>query len=210
MTLEDARRLALEACLQLAAQGFLAGTGGNLAVRAEGGLFVVTPSGRDYYSMVPADLCVLRLDCLKQVDGPYPPSVEAGLHARMLRQRPDVAASVHTHQPLASAAALVGEPVPVAGPEDRLHLGPQLALVPYGPSGTFLLSRAFGRRIRPDLNAYLLRNHGLVCAGGDLAAAVANAARVERICAGFLRDAIQMTGTGSPAARFALANLNPS
>jgi L-fuculose-phosphate aldolase len=210
MTIEDARRLALQACLDLAGQGFLAGTGGNLAVRAGDGLFVVTPSGRDYYGMVPADLCVLRLDTLEQVEGPYPASVEAGLHARMLRHRPDVAASVHTHQPMASAAALVGEAVPVERPEDRKHLGPQLALVPYGPSGTFLLSRAFGRRIRPDINAYLLRNHGLVLAGADLAAAVANTARVERVCAAFLRSAIQKTGTGSQAARFALANLNQS
>jgi len=207
MIIEEARRQALEACLHLAGQGFLAGTGGNLAVRAEAGLFVVTPSGRDYYSLVPADLCVLRLDTLKQVEGPYPASVEAGLHARMLRRRPDVAASVHTHQPLASAAALVGEPIPVDLPEDRKHLGAHVALVPYGPSGTFLLSRAFGRRIRPDINAYLLRNHGLVCAGADLGAAMANAARVERICAAFLRAAIQITGTGSQAARFALSNL---
>jgi L-fuculose-phosphate aldolase len=208
MNIEDARRLALEACLRLAGQGFLAGTGGNLAVRAEGGLFVVTPSGRDYYSLAATDLCVLRLATLEQVEGPYPASVEAGLHARMLRRRPDVAASVHTHQPLASAAALVGEPVPVELPEDRQYLGPQLALVPYAPSGTFLLSRAFERRIRPDINAYLLRNHGLVCTGADLPAAAANAARVERICAAFLRAAIETTGSGSQAARFALANLN--
>ncbi len=208
MNIEDARRLALEACLHLAGQGFLAGTGGNLAVRAEAGLFVVTPSGRDYYGLVPADLCVLRLDTLKQVEGPYPASVEAGLHARMLRQRPDVAASVHTHQPLASAAALVGEPVPVELPEDRQCLGPQLALVPYAPSGTGPLTRALGRRIRPDINAYLLRNHGLVCTGAGLHAAVANAARVERVCAAFLRAAIEKAGTGSQAARFALANLN--
>jgi len=208
MNIEDARRLALEACLHLAGQGFLAGTGGNLAVRVEAGLFVVTPSGRDYYSLAPTDLCVLRLETLQQVEGPYPASVEASLHARMLRQRPDVAASVHTHQPFASAAALVGEPVPVERPEDRLCLGPQLALVPYAPSGTFLLARALGRRIRPDINAYLLRNHGLVCVGADLDGAVAQAGRVERICAGFLRAAIERTGTGSQATRFALANLN--
>jgi len=207
MMIEDARRLALDACLHLAGQGFLAGTGGNLAVRAGDGLFVVTPSGRDYYTLAPSDLCVLRLEGLEQVAGPYPASVEAGLHARMLRQRPDVAASVHTHQPLASAAALVGEPVPVDLPEDRQCLGSHLALVPYAPSGTALLTRALGRRIRPDINAYLLRNHGLVCTGADLAGAVANAARVERICAAFLRAAIEMTGTGSQAARFALSNL---
>jgi len=46
-----------------------------------------------------------------------------------------------------------------------------------------------------------------VCAGADLGAAMANAARVERICAAFLRAAIQITGTGSQAARFALSNL---
>jgi L-fuculose-phosphate aldolase len=207
VNVEDARRLALETCLYLAGQGFLAGTSGNLAVRTEDGLFVVTPSGRDYFSLAPADLCVLQLGTLKQVAGPYPPSVEAGLHARLLRRRPDVNATVHTHQPLASAAALMGKPVPVPDPEDQRRLGPHLPMVGYAPSGTGLLVSAFGRRIRPDINAYLLRNHGLVCAGGDLATAVANTARVERICADFLRAAIQTTDTGSQAARFALSNL---
>jgi len=207
MTIEEARTRALEACLRLAGQGFLAGTGGNLALRAGDGLFVVTPSGRDYYGLKPADLCVLRLATLEQVEGPYPASVEAGLHARMLRLRPDVAASVHTHQPLASAAALMGQEVPVPRPEDRRVLGPHLALVPYAPSGTGLLVRALGRRIRPDINAYLLRNHGLVCVGADLELAVAHAARVERICSAFLRAAIETHGGGSQAARFALSNL---
>jgi L-fuculose-phosphate aldolase len=207
MNLQEARRMALEACLYLAGQGFLAGTSGNLAVRIEDGLFVVTPSGRDYFRLAPTDLCVLQLNPLKQLAGPYPPSVETGLHARLLRQRPDLAASVHTHQPLASAAALVGETVPVPAPEDQRHLGRCLPMVGYAPSGTALLASAFGRRIRPDIQAYLLRNHGLVCAGADLGAAVANTARVERICADFLRAAIHTTGTGSQAARFALSNL---
>lgn len=207
MNAQEARRNVLEACLRLAGQGYLAGTGGNVAALTGDGRFVVTPSGRDYFSLAPEDLCVLRLENLEQVDGPYPPSVEAPLHARMFSKRPDLAATVHTHQPLASAVALMGVSLPVERPEDRNHLGPRLTAVPYAPSGTGLLVHALGRRIRPGLNAYLLRNHGLVVGGRDLDDAVANAARVEQICAGFLRTSIQFAGGRSQAARFALSHL---
>jgi L-fuculose-phosphate aldolase len=207
MNLDEARQNVLEACLLLAGKGFLAGTGGNLALRAGQDGFVVTPSGRDYYRLAPSDLCVVRLADLRQVDGPYPPSVEAGLHARAFRLRPDVIASVHTHQPLASAMALLGIPVPVETAADRERLGPQLAAVPYAPSGTGLLVRALGRRIKPGTNAYLLRNHGLVCLGGSLPEAIDHLFRVERICAEHLRRAIQAQPTESAASRFALSFL---
>jgi L-fuculose-phosphate aldolase len=207
MNTKKIRKALLDACLQLAGQGFLAGTGGNLAVRAGDGFFAVTPSGRDYYSMSPDDLCVLCLETLVQVEGPYPPSVEAGLHARVFRRRPDAGASVHTHQPLASAAALTGCMVNVESLEDRAHLGPHLAAVPYAPSGTFLLARALDRRIWPGLNGYLLQNHGLVCVGRDLEQAVTNTARAERACAAFLRGGILGLGAQSPAAEFALSHI---
>lgn len=207
MNLEETRQKVLEACQLLAGKGFLAGTGGNLAVRTGADAFVVTPSGRDYARLACSDLCVVRLADLRQVDGPYPPSVEAGLHAKAFRMRPEVVASVHTHQPLASALALLGVPVAVETEADQKLLGPHLAAIPYAPSGTGLLVRALGRRIRPGINAYLLRNHGLVCLGASLPEAIDHLFRVERICAEHLRRAIQAHPAESAATRFALSSL---
>lgn len=191
----------IDACVRLADRGYLAGTGGNVALRVSGTEFAVTPSASDYYTIRAADICILRLDTLAVIEGELKPSVESGIHARTLRARPDCAASVHTHQPLASAIALLGIALPVVDPEAQQALGKEIPLVPYGPSGTGLLAAAYGKRVRADANAYLLRNHGLVCCGTSMNAAIANVEWVEREAAGYLRRRIALSGLGAAAVR---------
>lgn len=204
----------VRACLNLADRGYLAGTGGNLALRVAGGAFAVTPSASDYYTMRPEDICILDLATLAVIEGDLKPSVESGIHARTLRARPDCAASVHTHQPLASAIALLGLELPVAHAAARAALGAVVPLVPYGPSGTGLLAAAYGRRLRADANAYLLRNHGLVCCGATLEQAMANVEWVEREAASYLQRHIQLGRQGGRGAdalrRQVLAELDPA
>ncbi len=191
----------VDACVRLADRGYLAGTGGNVALRVSDTEFAVTPSASDYYTMRAADICILRLDTLAVIEGALKPSVESGIHARTLRARPDCAASVHTHQPLASAIALLGMPLQVTDPEAQRALGREIPLVPYGPSGTGLLAAAYGKRVRADANAYLLRNHGLVCCGASMDAAIANVEWVEREAAGYLRRRIALSGLGAATVR---------
>ncbi len=182
------RRQLIEACLQLAEQGFLAATGGNLALRLDEHYFAVTPSATDYYALTPDNIAVLRLQDLEQVAGNLPPSVESGLHAAMLRAKPSMQASVHTHQPLASAVALLDMPLPLKDAGDVAALGAQVAIVGYAPSGTGMLVRALRKQIKPDVHAYLLRNHGLICAAPTLADAVHRVARIESAAAAFLQQ----------------------
>jgi len=176
----------ISACLQLADQGFLAGTGGNLALRLDEQYFAVTPSAADYYTLMAEDIAVLRLDGLVQVAGNSPPSVESALHATMLRARPAMLASVHTHQPLASAVGLLNTALPFTDPADIETFGRMAAIVGYAPSGTGLLVRALRRRLQGNVHAYLLRNHGLICAAPTLAGAVSHVGRIERAAAAFL------------------------
>lgn len=191
----------VDACVRLADRGYLAGTGGNVALRVSANEFAVTPSASDYYTMRAADICILQLDTLAVIEGALKPSVESGIHARTLRARPDCNASVHTHQPLASAIALLGIALPVATPEAQQALGKEIPLVPYGPSGTGLLAAAYGKRVRADANAYLLRNHGLVCCGASMDAAIENVEWVEREAAAYLRRRIALSGLGAAAVR---------
>ncbi|RZI55912.1 MAG: class II aldolase/adducin family protein [Rubrivivax sp.] len=172
---EIARRHVVDLCLRLSERGYFAGTGGNLMLRMDDGLVAVTPSATDYLVMRPEDVCVLRLVDLSVVDdasgGERQPSVETGLHARVLRARPDVGCSVHTHQPLASACALIGEALTV--PEaHRRWLGAEVPVVGYAPSGTAWLAGKLGKAVRPDRQAYLLRNHGILCCAADSATAL--------------------------------------
>jgi L-fuculose-phosphate aldolase len=182
------RRQLVSACLLLAQQGYLAGTGGNLALRLDETHFAVTPSATDYYRLGATDVAVLRLDTLEQVGGGLPPSVESGLHAAMLRNAPHLCASVHTHQPLASAVSLGNVALPLREAWDIEALGAATGLIGYAPSGTGMLVRALRRGLRPHVHAYLLRNHGVICRAPTLDAAVELLGHIERAAAAFLRE----------------------
>lgn len=185
----------IAACLTLADRGYLAGIGGNVALRLDDGHFAVTPSAADYYSMKAEDICVLRLDTLAKIEGELKPSVESGLHAAMLRFHGGIGASVHTHQPLASAVALIKRGIPLQ-PGDPL--GPEVALIPYAPSGTSFLVRALSKRLRPGLHAYLLRNHGVICGAGSLDQAIAAVSRIEAASARLLDQLIERRPAPNP------------
>jgi L-fuculose-phosphate aldolase len=202
------RRLLIDACLQLAERGFLAATGGNLALRLDEHYFAVTPSATDYYALTPENIAVLRVTDLGQVAGDLPPSVESGLHAAMLRAKPDMQASVHTHQPLASAVALLNVSLPLNEAADVAALGSEVAIVGYAPSGTGMLVSALRRRLKPGVNAYLLRNHGLICAAPGLAEAVNHVARIESAAAAFLERHAARLPRGSSLRHLALTALS--
>jgi L-fuculose-phosphate aldolase len=119
----------------------------------------------------------------------------------MLRFKPDMQASVHTHQPLASEVALLNIDLPVADAEARRALGERVAIVPYAPSGTGLLVRAFGRRLRAELQGYLLKNHGVICAAPAMAEAVTHVGRIEAAAAEFLRRHIAASSHAPAAVR---------
>jgi len=190
MNFDQARSEVLQSCVHLADRGFLAGTGGNLACRIDDEHFAVTPSATDYYAMKLEDICVLRLPDLKQIAGERRPSVEHRLHANIFRVRQDCRASIHTHQPIASAYTLLGRTLEIRDPRHRVLLGPETALVGYAPSGTRWLALKLEKALKPHINAYFLRNHGIVCCGPTLGEAVARVEALEVACAQYFQDAI--------------------
>ncbi|MBU6471186.1 MAG: class II aldolase/adducin family protein [Alphaproteobacteria bacterium] len=204
LALETRQRI-VDLCVALSRKGYFAGTGGNLAVRIDASQFAVTPSATDYFAMTADEVCVMRLADLKKMDGAGTPSVETGLHARVLRRRPDVWCSIHTHQPVASAAALLGKPITVEAPLLRCTLGPKVPLVGYMPSGTGLLAFLLGRALRDDANAYLLRNHGVLCCGTSIETALQTVDDLERLVRACLQQQIEARMRREPEHTAALA-----
>ena len=174
------------AAQRLAAKGALVATGGNLSVRVPGqAAFAITPSDLDYQSMTAEDVCVLGLE-LEVLEGTRKPSVESSLHAAVYLARPDVHAVVHTHQAYASALALVDRPIPSLFDEQVRFLGRSVEIVPYGPSGTWMLRRHVARLLKSHANAYILRNHGAICLGPDLTRAENNVELLEKCAISYL------------------------
>ncbi len=192
MTTRAIRQNIVDLCRDLAARGYFAATGGNIALRIDTELFAVTPSATDYYSMRPEDVCVLRTADLRRVEGERPPSVESSLHARVLRARPDCNCSIHTHQPIASACALLARPLPGCN---------SVVVVGYAPSGTGWLAAKLARAVRRDVNAYLMRNHGVLCCGPDAATTIQRVADLERLATEYLQERIRARAEAQPALR---------
>lgn len=141
----------------MAAGGLVHGTEGNASARA-GELVAVSPTGLPYETLRPGDVCLVTAGG-ELVEGPEP-SVELPMHLAVLAARPDVGAIVHTHSPCATAHP----PVPVA----------------VGRSGTRELGVAVAAAAAGG-DAVVIRGHGPVCFGQDLARALEWAFEVERL-----------------------------
>jgi L-fuculose-phosphate aldolase len=190
MKFKATRELVVKTCIELADRGYLAATGGNVALRADQDHFAVTPSATDYYAMSAADVCLMRLSDKQQVEGEREASVEAGMHAGVLVARPDCGASIHTHQPVASAYTLLARALEVRDRSRQALLGRSIPCVRYAPSGTGLLATRVARAVKPDTHAYLMRNHGAVCVGKDATEAITRVAALESECASFFLDRV--------------------
>jgi len=140
----------------MAEGGLVRGTEGNASARA-GDLVAVSPSGLEYETLRADDVCLVTPGG-ELVEGPRP-SVELPMHLAVLAARPDVGAIVHTHSPRATAKPTVPVAVGVSGT-------PEL--------GAAVLEAAAGG------NAVVIKDHGPVCFGGDLAEALERALALER------------------------------
>lgn len=181
----------IDTAVALADQGFLAGTGGNLALRIDANQFAITPSASDYYTMTPDEICVLQLDDLSQLSGTKSPSVEKGLHAKVFQAFPDCQASIHTHQPVASAFTLLNQSLIPITDEQKKILGTRVPVASYAPSGTSWLANNVGRLLREDIHAYLMRNHGIVCWGKTVDEACKAVTTLESLAKYWFEESIQ-------------------
>ncbi len=162
------------------------GSGGNVSLfrRAEG-LIVITPSRMPYLAMAIQDICVID-SRLNPVEGRLAPSTESALHAGVYRNRPDVNAVVHTHQVWASVLALVNQPIPALFDEITYAIGAEVAVVPYALSGSAALVDNVVARLQNGCRCYIIQNHGALCLGSDLAAAMHHAELLEKVAQAYV------------------------
>lgn len=173
-------------CQALLTRGYLKATEGNISVRIAGqAQFAITPSNYDYAKMQEADICVLDFD-QNQLEGAMKPSIESGMHTAVYQNRPDVHAIIHTHQPYASALALINKPIPALFDEQVRFLGRSVEIIPYAPSGTGFLKNKVKGKIKNGSNAYILQNHGVLVLGGDVERAIHNMALLEKCALAYL------------------------
>ncbi len=183
----DAEREALAAAARgLARAGLVAGTSGNLSVRA-GDRIAVSPTGCVLAELDAADVCVVdRTGAV--VAGHLAPTSELQLHLGVY-ERYDAGAVVHTHAPMATTVACVLDELPCVHYE-MLALGGAVRVAPYRTYGTPELAQVALEGLA-DRRAVLLANHGALTHGPDLASAV-RATEVLESAAGLFWRAAQL------------------
>ena len=155
------------------------------------------------------DICVLDYD-LHRLSGTRKASIEAGMHAAVYQERPDVNVIIHTHQPYASALALSRKPIPALFDEQVMFLGRGVVIVPYGPSGTTFLKRRVKSKLSSGDNAYILANHGVLVLGGDVGRAVHNMALLEKVALDYLLTLHDRRARPPPSRRPSARSPSPS
>jgi L-fuculose-phosphate aldolase len=158
--------------------GLAIGSAGNLSVRA-GDTMAITPSGVPYADMRADDICLLTLsgDRLRgDVPATEAPSSETPMHLGIYAST-SAAAVVHTHSPEVIALSASRDELPA------IHyaitaLGGTVRVAPYVRFGSAGLAAAAVEALDGRC-AVILRNHGAVTYGRDLAQAYERALLLE-------------------------------
>lgn len=172
MKYEKIRKQVLEAILDAVDQGLIHGTSGNIAMRDdEDDVVAITPSGISYKGMTAEDIAIVDMDG-KWLDGPYKPSSEVPMHTAVMRARPDVKATVHTHAMYATIMAM-GEDAelkPITPPQCEFV---PVGIVPFTMPGSDEVADKVVEALGEDGKAVLIKNHGMFCCGKNMKAAMA-------------------------------------
>ncbi|WP_319531277.1 class II aldolase/adducin family protein [uncultured Cohaesibacter sp.] len=97
---------------ELPRNNLVVGSGGNVSGRdPETGLIVIKPSGVKFAKLTPETMVVIDIDG-NIIEGTMKPSVDAGVHLYLYKNRDDIGGITHTHSPYATSFAARGEPIP--------------------------------------------------------------------------------------------------
>jgi L-fuculose-phosphate aldolase len=172
--------------------GLAVGSAGNLSVRT-GDTVAITPSGVSYAEMRPEDVCVVTADGREPAGNHETPSSETPMHLAIYAAT-RAGAVVHTHSPEVIALSAARTELPA------IHyaitgLGGPVRVAPYVRFGSDGLAAAAVTAL-DGRSAVILRNHGAVTYGRDLAQAYERAlllewlARVYRLALSYGEPAI--------------------
>ena len=171
MKYERIRKIVLDAIQDAVAQGLIHGTSGNIALRDdEDDVVAITPSGIPYAGMTVEDIAIVDLNG-KWLDGKYKPSSEVPMHTAVLRARPDIKATVHTHAMFATIMAMGEDPVlrPITPPQCEFT---PVGIVPFTMPGSNDVADKVVEALGANGRSVLIKNHGMFTCGKDMKAAI--------------------------------------
>ncbi len=166
----------------LGAAGLSFGSSGNVSCRTDGGM-LITRSGVSVDAITGAD--IVAVDAEGGMPAGAKPSSEWFMHADIYRAYPQAQAVVHAHADACTALACLRRPIPAFHYMIAGFGGDDVRCTDYVTFGTPELGRLAVDALL-DRTACLLGNHGMICHGKSLEAALAAAIRLEALARQYL------------------------
>ena len=143
--------------------GYVTSQGGNLSLRVEENVVLITPTKVAKKEIKFDDICVIDLDgnVIYATPG-RKPTGEWPFHTRIMKHRPDVKGIVHAHPPVLTGFAIAGGDWMQRAflPEPVIEVGPMI-MVPYAEPLSEELAEQFDAVIEKS-NGFLMENHGVL------------------------------------------------
>ncbi|NLG26218.1 MAG: class II aldolase/adducin family protein [Clostridiales bacterium] len=148
--------------------GYVTSHGGNLSMRADGDVVLITPTKVPKRDLTFDDICAIdmRGGVLYARPG-RKPTGEWPFHVRILEKRPDVKGVLHAHPPVLTGFAIAGGDWMQRAflPEPVIEVGP-MVMVPYAEPLSDELAHQFDAVVGLS-NGFLMENHGMLMVSGE-------------------------------------------
>ncbi len=151
----------IKVCKSLADRMYTTSLGGNLSIKLEENLILITPTCVTKSEVSEKDVVFIDMQG-KTVEGSRKPTGEVPMYLNFYRDRPDIKTVIHCHPTYTNTFAILKgtnwlmKPI---FPETVVEVGP-VPVVPYGEPLTQRLADNFAPFIK-KYNAFLMENHGL-------------------------------------------------
>jgi ribulose-5-phosphate 4-epimerase/fuculose-1-phosphate aldolase len=155
-------------------RGLVAARGGNLSIRIPGTERVlITPSGISLRDITPEIIIEVDIEGnLLKGKKNLKPSKETPFHTSIYRIRSDVMAIAHVHPPFSTALSLKDKPFPLLTAPGMVNLI-KVPIVEFALMGTKELCDYVSEAARQNMEVktLLLKGHGIIGMGSDIASA---------------------------------------
>jgi L-fuculose-phosphate aldolase len=184
MTTDEIKKLVCDSGKKLLHEGYVSGTWGNISFRMDDKLMAITPSGREYETMLPDEIVIVNyMD--HSYEGEIKPSSEFKLHTEIYRTRKNIHAVIHTHQMNASTVAAARREVPPILDDMAQIIGPTVRCAEYALPNTKKIVKKTVKALNGRYAA-LMANHGAVAIGRDMEEAFVVCQVLEKACKAFI------------------------
>jgi len=187
--------LTVRASRVLAAAGLTDMVWGHAAIRDPDSRGVWMKASGWGFEEIDADRVLLVSPAGDVLAGEGKRHIEYPIHTEIMRARPDVGCTVHTHAPALAAFASLDTPLLPISHDGVLFCDPQVPR--FTRTGALIATAELGAALADTLgngNACLIPQHGAVTAGPDAETAVMHAVLLERAC----RTQLMAMAAGGP------------